>query len=64
MSKYECGWSDYVAEHGRPNVEWELIESDRNYDAEELIACIGMATGVSMIVAPVAWVGLLLGVLA
>lgn len=62
--KYTVGWSDPRAEHGTPKVEWEPIESDRNYDLEEVVAYIGLATGVSMVLAPMAWVQLIAWVLA
>ena len=61
--RYITGWSDYRMEHGTPKVEWEPIESDRNYDLEEVISYIGMATGVSMALAPMAWVQLIAWVL-
>ena len=61
--RYITGWSDYRMEHGTPKVEWEPIESDRNYDLEEIIAYVGMAAGVSMVIAPMAWVGLIASVL-
>ena len=61
--KYITDWSDYRMEHGTPKVEWEPIESDRNYDLEEIIAYVGMAAGVSMVIAPMAWVGLIASVL-
>lgn len=51
--RYTVGWSDPRAEYGTPKVEWEPIESDRNYDLEEVISCIGVATGVSMALAPI-----------
>ena len=57
--KYTVGWSDYRIEHGDPKVEWKPIESGRNYDLEEVVAYIGMATGVSMALAPMAWVQLI-----
>jgi phosphoribosylcarboxyaminoimidazole (NCAIR) mutase len=61
--RYTIGWSDYRAEHGTPKVEWEPIESNKNYDLEEIIAYVGMAAGVSMVIAPMAWVGLIASVL-
>jgi len=64
MSKYEIGWSDYRVEHGTSKVEWEPIESNRNYDLEEIISYVGMATGASMALAPMAWVQLIAWVLA
>ena len=56
--RYTFGFSDYRGEHGTPKVEWEPIESDRSYDLGEFIAYIGLAAGVSMTVAPMAWVQL------
>ena len=57
--KYTVGWSDYRAEHGTPQVNWEPLRSHRNYDLEEVVAYIGLAISMSMVVAPMAWVQLI-----
>lgn len=62
--KYSVGWSDFRGEYGTPKVEWEPIKPDRNYDLEEVVGYIGLATGMSMALAPMAWVSLIAWVLA
>lgn len=63
-SRYTIGWSDPRATYGTPKVEWQPIEPNRNYNLGEVVAYIGLATGVSMTVAPMAWVQLIAWVLA
>jgi hypothetical protein len=62
--RYTIGWSDYRAQYGTPKVEWEPIHPKYSYNAREYLAYVGMATGVSMMVAPMAWVQLIAWVLA
>ena len=63
QNRYTIGWSDYRAEHGTPKVEWEPIEYNHKYDWGEYLAYVGLGVGVSMTVAPMAWVSLIKWVL-
>jgi hypothetical protein len=58
--KYAIGWSDPRGTYGDPKVQWEPISSSYNYELNEHLAYVGMATGVSMAVSPLPWVSLLL----
>ena len=62
-SRYTYGWSDPRATYGDPKIEWEPIEYNHKYDWGEYLAYVGMGIGVSMTVAPMAWVGLIKWVL-
>ena len=57
-ANYTFGYTDPRANHGEPAVEWEPISYSRKYDWSEAIAAIGFGLGVSMAVAPMAWVEL------
>jgi hypothetical protein len=64
QDRYVFGWSDYRAQYGTPKVEWEPIKYSRKYEWGEYLAYVGMATGVSMAVAPMAWVQLIAWIFA
>ena len=63
-NRYDFGWSDYGAQHGRPSVEWKPIEPDPLYNFKMGLAYVGLAVGVSMAVAPMAWVYLFMWMLS
>ena len=58
-SRYSIGWSDPRATYGTPKVEWEPIEYSHKYEWGQILCAIGMAVGVSMTFAPMAWVQLI-----
>ena len=57
-NKYSFGWTDYGANYGRPDVEWKMIDPDPFFKFKMVLAYIGLAIGLSMAVAPMAWVQL------
>jgi hypothetical protein len=54
--KYTFGWSDPKGTYGTPKVKWEPISYNHKYDWGLYLAYVGVATGVSMTIAPMAWV--------
>lgn len=57
-ANYSYGHTDPRAMYGDPKVELEPIQCNRRYDWSETIAAVGFGLGVSMAVAPMAWVEL------
>jgi hypothetical protein len=57
-ANYTFGYSDPRAMYGDPSVECEPKNYKPRYDWSEVIAAIGFGLGVSMAVAPMAWVEL------
>jgi hypothetical protein len=56
QDKFAFGYTDPRAMYGDPSVEWEPIIHSRKHDWSEAIAAVGFGLGVSMAVAPMAWV--------
>ena len=64
MTKYDFGFTDYRAIHGTPDVEWTPIKVSRTYDYQLILAYVGLAISMSMVVAPMAWVKLFMWLLS
>ena len=56
--QYKFGFTDYRAMYGDPKVEWTPIKPSRRYDFGLAFCYFMVAVGVSMVVAPIAWVKL------
>jgi len=56
--RYTFGYTDTRAVYGDPKIKWEPIRASRRYDWGLAVCYAGVAVGVSMTVAPMAWVKL------
>ena len=56
--RYTFGYTDHRSSHGEPAVKWEPMRYIRKYDWSTPMAAIGLGLGISMIIAPMAWVEL------
>jgi len=57
-ANYTFGYTDPRAMYGDSKTEWEPTTYSHKRDLSEAMAAIGFGLGVSMIVAPMAWVEL------